>query len=127
MPHIIERYSDSKCKITQSFAFVTAAIIAVLLCTIFLTFFSSQETCSSQIVLKDKINPNYATISSLARLPGIGLGRANAIIDYRRQFRRDNPGVLPFLEPNDLQKVRGIGLKTVESIKPFLRLQIPLS
>jgi competence ComEA-like helix-hairpin-helix protein len=127
MPHIIERYSDSKCKITQSFAFITAAVIAVSLCTIFLIFFSSQETRSSQTVLKDKIDPNYATISSLARLPGIGLGRANAIIDYRRQFKKDKPDSLPFLKPNDLQRVRGVGPKTVENIKPFLRLQVPLS
>ncbi|MHC4265095.1 MAG: ComEA family DNA-binding protein [Planctomycetota bacterium] len=123
MSQIFQKQSDQKCKITHSLAFVIALVLAQMLSAFFLFSHFSKSTLSNRIVLENKINPNYAPVCSLSRLSGIGLGRANAIIDYRKKFKKDNPNVLPFLKPNDLQKIKGIGPKTVENIQPFLKFQ----
>ncbi|MHC4293539.1 MAG: ComEA family DNA-binding protein [Planctomycetota bacterium] len=123
MLQIVQTESEKKHKKTQSFAFLIASILALLLCTFFLFFNTPKSALSNQLVLENKINPNYAPVSSLSRLPGIGLARANAIINYRRNFQKNNHTALPFISPNDLKKVKGIGPKTVESVKPFLKLQ----
>jgi competence protein ComEA len=126
MLQFIQTESDRKSKITQSFAFLIASIIVLLLCTLYLFLNSPKTAFSNELVLENKINPNYAPVSSLSRLPGIGLARANAIINYRRNFQKSNAVALPFISPDDLQKVKGIGPKTVENIKPFLKLQFSM-
>ena len=71
--------------------------------------------------LADKINPNTASWASLARLPGIGPGRAKAIIKYRNMWKKNEPGnKIAFRECNDLCRIKGIGQKTVEQIKDYL-------
>jgi len=57
----------------------------------------------------------------LARLPGIGLVRAEAIIAYRENFY-DNEA-RPFRDCDDLQKVRGIGPKTAANICEWLKFE----
>jgi len=69
----------------------------------------------------EKIDPNTATWASLARLPGIGPGRAKEICRYREQFG----GGAPFEGPDDLQNVRGIGPTLVEGIRPYLTFGEP--
>jgi competence ComEA-like helix-hairpin-helix protein len=71
--------------------------------------------------LADKINPNTASWASLARLPGIGPGRAKAIIKYRNMWKKSGTGdKIAFRESNDLCRIKGIGQKTVEQIKDYL-------
>ncbi len=69
--------------------------------------------------LETTVNPNTDPPASLARLPRIGLTRARALVNYRRQRQRD--GSVAFCKPDDLQHVTGIGPKTVEAIGPWLR------
>lgn len=61
----------------------------------------------------EKININKADLSALSKLKGIGPETAQNIITYRQEV-----GSFDTLE--DLMKVRGIGEKTFEEIKPFL-------
>jgi competence protein ComEA len=61
------------------------------------------------------ININTATQDELASLPNIGSSKAQAIIDYRKA----NGG---FKSLEDIKKVKGIGDKTFEKIKPKLAL-----
>ena len=57
----------------------------------------------------DKININQATLSQLQSLPGVGLKKAQAIIDYRSQHG-------DFTSVNELEKVKGIGKKMVAKL-----------
>lgn len=60
-------------------------------------------------ITAEHINPNTATAASLMRLPGIGKVRAMDIIKMR-----------PYQSAADLDRVRGIGPKTIEKIAPYL-------
>jgi len=108
----------------QAFAFVIGVVICVLLSMIFITlslvpFSSAHVGC--QIELDDKINPNDAPVASLIRLPNIGLVRAEAIVAYRENFHEKNSESQPFQNCDDLQKVKGIGPKTVQNISEWLK------
>ncbi|MHC4757901.1 MAG: ComEA family DNA-binding protein [Planctomycetota bacterium] len=115
--------TDLKSRITQSFALVIAAVLAVMISGGLFLLYLPRPELSNRIVLQDWINPNDAPVQSLIRLPGIGPARANAIIAYRRGFKDSHPNTSPFLQSNDLQKIKGIGPKTVENIEPFIKFQ----
>ncbi len=67
------------------------------------------------------VNPNTAPAAELTVLPGIGPGRAKAIVAFREANRDPaGPGEPVFHRPEDLQKVSGIGPKTVEKLRPWL-------
>jgi len=70
--------------------------------------------------LREKINPNTATVASLARLPGIGWTRARAIVIYRERVVNEMPGAVPFKSLEDLQCIRGIGPRTVQGLASWL-------
>jgi competence protein ComEA len=80
-----------------------------------------QHQDAGSIVLAEKINPNTASVAGLVQLPGIGITRAWAIVEYRENFSSENGDGCPaFRDHNDLLKIRGIGPKTVEAIKQWL-------
>jgi competence protein ComEA len=60
-----------------------------------------------------KININKATVDELCTLKRIGLSYAQRIVDYREQNG-------PFEKPEDIMKVRGIGMKTFEANKDMI-------
>jgi len=61
-----------------------------------------------------QIDLNEADWPELVQLPGIGETLARRIVDSRRLQG-------PFLDHEDLKRVRGIGPKTLERVKPYLR------
>ena len=63
-----------------------------------------------------KVNINRAEVWLLQALPGIGPARAQAIINYRTQRG-------PFLRPEDLLKVEGIGRFAYERIKDLITVE----
>ena len=65
------------------------------------------------------INPNDAPVESLVRLPGMGLGRAGAIVAYRESLYQQGMAAA-FENREDLRKVRGIGPKTVQGISEWI-------
>jgi competence protein ComEA len=55
----------------------------------------------------EPIDINRADVTTLEQLHGIGPAKAQAIVEYREANG-------PFLQIEDLAKVKGIGLRTVE-------------
>lgn len=58
------------------------------------------------------ININKASASDLESVPGIGPAMAQRIIEHRR--------TRPFKSVEDLLDVKGIGLKTLEKLRPYI-------
>jgi len=65
--------------------------------------------------VRERIDPNTASVASLRRLPGIGPVIAQAIVAYRKAH-----GPAPFRRPEDLQRVPGIGPRIAARIAPDL-------
>jgi competence protein ComEA len=55
------------------------------------------------------VNVNTASADELMRLPGVGAVTANAIVAGR-----------PYRSAAELDRVRGIGPKTLEKLRPFV-------
>lgn len=107
----------------QSFAFVISIFLAVFFSLDFISNLR-RDTANinlDSVELESRINPNNAPIESLIRLPGLGVGRAGAIIAYRENFEETNNGQTAFQNCEDLQKVKGIGPKTVQNISKLLK------
>jgi competence protein ComEA len=67
----------------------------------------------------EPVNINTADAKTLAAsLDGVGLSKAEAIVAYR-----DRQG--PFQHPDELVKVKGIGLSTVDRNRNVIRLEMP--
>ncbi|GAA77880.1 competence protein ComEA [Pseudoalteromonas sp. BSi20495] len=63
----------------------------------------------------DVVSINDADASMLAKLPGIGKKKAQAIVDYREANGE-------FTEVNDLAKVKGVGKKLITKLKDKITL-----
>ena len=63
-----------------------------------------------------KVNINTATVEKLQTLPGVGPTIAQRIVQYRKAHG-------PFKKVEDLTKVKGIGCKTFEKLKPLIEVK----
>ena len=79
--------------------------------------------CRGRLVEIDRAEPqtaefqvdlNEADWPELTQLPNIGETLARRIVDSRKSDGR-------FLDHEDLKRVRGIGPKTLQKVKPYLR------
>jgi competence ComEA-like helix-hairpin-helix protein len=107
----------------QSNAFLVAAVAAAVFCLCFTLSGVFAARSNQTIELERRINPNEASAASLMRLPGVGLARANEIIEYREKFRQNGGDDLAFRNCNDLQKVKGIGPKTAKGMCEWLKFE----
>lgn len=89
--------------------------IGIILCVCFALPLLSNFKKTSFASIDSKLNPNTANVYQLAELPSIGPARADAIAEYRKGK------VNAFGNATDLEKVKGIGEKTAEKIKPWLK------
>ena len=117
------RHSEAGQNRIQSFAFVIGVFGCALLCTGFAVSSFEAVRQSSVIELDGRINPNEAPVSSLVRLPGIGISRAEAIVAYRNNFNKEDSSSRGFRNCDDLQKIKGIGPKTVQNISKWLTFE----
>jgi competence protein ComEA len=82
---------------------VTALVAGVVLTT-------AQPLLGHATDADHRIDINGASVAELATLPGIGQAKAKAIVEYRAAD--------PFKTIEDLQKVKGIGEKTLGVLRP---------
>lgn len=79
------------------------------------TFILSSPAHAMAPELEGQININTATQEQLELLPGIGPSMAKKIVDYR--------AAKPFAEPLQVVRIKGIGRKTFEKLKPMLTVK----
>jgi competence ComEA-like helix-hairpin-helix protein len=108
---------------TQSHAFIVAMGFCALSAIIFGVITFAKGGHNDRIEPLGRINPNEASAVSLARLPGIGIGRANAIVEYRREYAINGGQGAVFTDCNDLDKVKGIGPATVKKIQQWVEFK----
>jgi len=73
------------------------------------------------IVLAEPVDINTADAQAISEsLQGVGLSKAQAIIEYRQKHG-------PFKSPEDLSLVKGIGERTVEINRADIRVGPPKS
>jgi len=101
----------------QTFAFFIALFLGVSLSIYLAVSARSNQGLSDDVFLEGRVNPNIASVESLERLPGVGRGKADAIVRYRDSFE----GEIVFKSCDDLEKVNGIGVKTAENICAYLK------
>lgn len=116
------RPAERRQKRIQSFAFVTAAAVSVLLGAGFVFFEYAGSGQFSEIELERKINPNESPAASLSRLPGIGIGLSKRIVSYRENWMKRN-GTAAFRSSGDMENVEGIGPKTTQNISQHLKFE----
>ncbi|RMG94407.1 MAG: helix-hairpin-helix domain-containing protein [Deltaproteobacteria bacterium] len=67
------------------------------------------------VALEGVVNLNTATVDQLDMLPGIGPATAERIVAYRKRH--------PFKKAIHVMRVKGIGRKKYERIKPYIAVQ----
>jgi competence ComEA-like helix-hairpin-helix protein len=118
-----ERQSNRGGDKVSSFAFVIAGGVCFLLSVCFIISGRTGTKYSYELKLDEKINPNEASAASLARLPGIGIVKAEAIAAYRENFKKETGNCCAFRNCDDLQKVKGIGAKTTQEMSRWLKFE----
>jgi competence protein ComEA len=77
----------------------------------------SRVTGKKAETLSQKVDVNRATAEELQRLPGVGAAMAARILATREEK--------PFRTVDDLRRVRGIGAKTLERLRPLVTTERP--
>ena len=85
----------------------------ILVAILLVAFLAGTAIGTSLAQEQVKVNINKATVDELCVLKRIGPSYAQRIVDYRQQNG-------PFQKPEDIMKVRGIGLKTFEANKDMI-------
>ena len=66
------------------------------------------------VAADEVLDLNSATVEQLDHLPGIGRKKAEAIVQLRHKH--------PYVRVTQLLEVRGIGSKTLQRLRPYLRV-----
>ena len=110
--------ADSSNKIDTSTFFVII-FICFLFSAGFVIFSGCLFDSTASVELDGKININEASVVSMMRLPGIGISKAESIILYRQNCSRQKA----FKSSEDLTSIHGIGVKTANSVKQYIRFE----
>lgn len=94
----------------KKFLHVSIRIVSVL-CLLALPI-SMKQVEAKKPQITGKININTATVEQLRLLPRVGPKIAMRILAYRQKNK--------FKAPNEITKVKGIGLKTFAKMKPYI-------
>jgi len=88
-------------------------LVAAMLALSLLTFGWMPGAAASEEIVP--VDLNQATAQELTTLPGIGEAMAKRILDFREANG-------PFKRVEDLMKIKGIGEKSFEKLRPHVRV-----
>lgn len=94
---------------------ITTLLAVILSCVLSFGVASAAQTKVAP-KLDGLLNINTATVDELQMLPGIGPAIAKDIVAYRQAKG-------PFKNVAELDKVKGIGKKKFEAVKPYCALE----
>ena len=90
----------------QALSFLVFAVVSVIVCN----ESAVQHRRSVELAVPARIDINFGSQEQLESLPGIGPVLARAIIAAR-----------PFASAEELARVRGVGLKLLEKLRPLIQ------
>ena len=97
---------------------ITKAVAVGLFCgLVALPFGRDVRAAGGPDTAASRVDLNAASVEELARLPGIGPAKAQAIVSHRSAD--------PFRSHEDLRKVKGIGDKLYEQLKDQITVGAP--
>ena len=97
----------------EALRFVRAVFLSAIVAGLFCASFA----LAAKQPPSKPLNLNIATADQLAELPGIGPKTAQVIINFRNASG-------PFRRVEDLLAIRGISRKKLESIRPYVTVEI---
>ena len=112
--------SCGACQAALTLSFATAVLLWAVWCARMPNYDPDQVSSKRYDALTHRVDPNSDAWWKIAALPGIGMIKAKRIVAFRSRVQ----GPSPFVRPQDLQQIRGIGPKTVARITPLLRLKM---
>lgn len=108
---------DAQFEKTERLSYVLACVFMLSAAAMFSFEGITRNDGGRKIDLQTRVNPNDAPLESLLRLPRVGIPTAEKIIAYRQGYKGEGPA---FQNADDLQKVKGIGPKTVAILEKHL-------
>jgi len=117
---VIDESIDAADDKTEGFSYLLICLVVFSLAVIFSFGVMKNTSKVAAVQFQSRINPNDAPVSSLVRLPQIGMSRAEKITAYRQANSGEGP---VFTCPDDLQKVNGIGPVIAGGLAEYLRFE----
>jgi len=93
-------------------SYAIALLLLLMTCGVYLSRLPAGSHAEAQQA-RYRVDVNHAGVLEIASLPGLGPATAQRIIDHRNTHGR-------FAQPQDLQRVHGIGARTVEILGPWI-------
>lgn len=81
-------------------------------------FLLAQAAIGKKIPPSVPVDLNTANAAQLTQVPGIGMGTAKAILQFRQKSG-------PFERVEDLLAIRGISARKLEQIRPYVNISKP--
>jgi competence ComEA-like helix-hairpin-helix protein len=104
-------------------AMLVAVAVSFVFAGVFCACLYKDHDTGQSLVLESTININAEPIGSIERLSAIGPARAQAIVAYRQEHSDPKAGRPAFRNAADLVQIKGIGAKTVEKLKQYVRFE----
>jgi comEA protein len=105
---------------TESQRLAWGGFLMVLLGALMITVLAGAQPNNRDLQSQDQVEINSATVEDLQKVPGIGPTLAGRIVEFREEHG-------PFERIEDLLNVQGIGERTLERMRPYLKVEIPKS
>ena len=95
--------------------FVTIVLAVALAFVLLAPGYAAAGCKNGPAKLEGTLNLNTATVQQLDLLPGVGPSTAQKIVDYRDAH--------PFRSIRQLMRIKGIGKKTFDRLRPYLAVE----